>query len=64
MTEVVIQQILKVRDSGETNMFDMNKVFQIAMQQEFYELADYLLEHKASYTQFILTGKIPDNENE
>ena len=57
MEPIVKEQILAVRDTGETNMFDVNADMVIAMQEKFYELVDYLLDHKHEYTHFILTGK-------
>ena len=57
MEPIIIQQILKVRETGETNMFDVNMVTQIAVREGFYELADYLQEHKSQYSRFILTGR-------
>jgi len=57
MEPIVIQQILKIRDTGETNMFDANMVARIAMRDGYYELADYLRDHKKEYGRFILTGK-------
>ena len=62
MTRLVVQQILKVRDTGEANMFDVNAVLQIAMREELYDLADYLLEHKTEYARFIMTGDTQDND--
>jgi gamma-glutamylcyclotransferase (GGCT)/AIG2-like uncharacterized protein YtfP len=57
MDSTIKEQILAVRDTGETNMFDVNTVMRIAIRDDFYELADYLLEHVSEYCQFILTGK-------
>ena len=57
MEPIVKEQILAVRDTGETNMFDVNMVAQIAMREGFYELVDYLQDHKKEYGHFILTGK-------
>ena len=57
MEPIVKDQILAVRDTGETNMFDVNTVAQIALREGFYELVDYLLEHKREYSSFILTGQ-------
>ncbi len=56
MEATVKEQILAIRDSGETNMLDTNMVFHIAIRDDFYDLADYLLEHKKQYCRFILTG--------
>ena len=49
-------QILTVRATGETNMFDVPKVQEIAMREGLYELVDFLTENKAAYARFILTG--------
>lgn len=62
MEPIILQQILKVRDTGETNMFDVNTVMQIAMREGFYELADFLRDHKREYSMFILTGKAQEDE--
>ena len=56
MEPIVKEQILKVRNTGETNMFAVNTVAQIAMREEFYELVNYLQDHKKEYSNFILTG--------
>ena len=57
MDPVVVQQIITVRDSCETNMFDTNAVMMIAMREGLYELVNYLQDHKKEYGRFILTGK-------
>ena len=57
MEPIVKEQILAVRDTGETNMFDVNMVAQIAMREGFYELVNYLQDHKKEYGCFILTGE-------
>jgi len=41
MTEQIKDQILKVRDSGLTNMFNTGAVQWIASQMGLMELADY-----------------------
>lgn len=59
MEQIVKEQILKVRGTGETNMFDCNMVMQIASREGWYELVAYLADknsHK-EYTHFILTGE-------
>lgn len=56
MTEVIKDQILKIRDTGLTNMFDFNKVQQISQNMGFYELVNYIKENKLKYVHFILTG--------
>lgn len=57
MSETVKKQILAVRDTGRTNMFDTHAVQRIAYDMEFYELVTYLEEHRREYAHFILTGE-------
>ena len=57
MSEKVIAQILAVRETGETNMFDINAVQRIAFDKEFYELVNFIETDRKAYTAFILTGK-------
>ena len=57
ITEKIRQQILAVRDTGLTNMFDIHAVQRIAYDMEFYELVTYLEEHRREYAHFILTGE-------
>ena len=57
MSETVKKQILAIRDTGLTNMFDVRKVQRIANDMEFYELVVYLEEHRREYAHFILSGK-------
>ncbi len=59
MKQIVKEQMLKVRDTRETNMFDRNLVMQIANRERWFELVVYLADsnnHK-EYTHFILTGE-------
>ena len=57
MTDTIKAQILAIRDSGETNMFDIRRVQQIANRRSYYELVIYLEEHRKEYVNFILTGR-------
>ena len=57
MSETVKKQILAIRDTGLTNMFDVRTVQHIANDMKFYELVVYLEEHRREYAHFILTGK-------
>lgn len=57
MTEKIRQQIIALRDTGLTNMFDVKMVQRIAYDMEFYELVTYLEEHRREYAHFILTGE-------
>lgn len=62
MNEVIKEQILAVRDTGEANMLDTRKVQVIANREGFYELVVYLEEHKREYANFILTGHTGEEE--
>ena len=57
MSEAVKEQILTIRDTGLTNMFDVRTVQHIANDRSFYELVVYLEEHRREYAHFILTGE-------
>lgn len=57
MEEKVKEQILAIRDTGLTNMFDINTVQQLAYERDFYELVLYLEDHRKEYANFILTGE-------
>ena len=56
MTPKIREQILAVRDTGLTNMFDVATVQRIANDMGFYELVVYLEENRKEYAHFILTG--------
>ena len=57
MTETIKKQILAIRDTGLTNMFDTNMVQRLAYERDFYELVLYLEDHRKEYVNFILTGE-------
>ena len=57
MPERVKEQILEIRATGETNMFDLPVVQQMAFEREYYELVTFLEEHPKDYVHFILTGE-------
>lgn len=57
MTDTINKQILAVRDTALTNMFDVNMVQRIANDMGFYELVIYLEDHRREYAHFILTGE-------
>ena len=57
MTEEIREQIMAIRDSGETNMFDTRIVQYIADREGYYELVVYLEEHRKEYIHFIMTGE-------
>ena len=54
--EVVKEQILAIRDSGRTNMFDQKKVMEIANDMDFYELFCFIVERPNDYSKFIISG--------
>ena len=58
MSEKIKAQILAIRATGKTNMFDIPVVQRLAYEMEFYELVSYLEDHRQEYVQFILTGKV------
>ena len=57
MTETIKDQILAIRDTGLTNMFDVNAGQRLAYERDFYELVVYLEENRKEYVHFILTGE-------
>ena len=57
MDEKVKEQILAIRDTGLTNMFDLPVVQRLAYDRNYYELVCYIEEHRSEYVHFILTGE-------
>ncbi len=57
MTDTIKEQILAIRDSGRTNMLDMNAVHHIAYKSGYYVLVCYIEEHRREYWHFIMTGE-------
>ena len=57
MTEEIREQIMAIRDTGLTNMFDINMVQRLAYERDFYELVLYLEDHRSEYVKFIMTGE-------
>ena len=64
MTKTIKEQILAIRDTGETNMFDVNAVQYIANREGYYELVVYLMDNRKEYSNFIMTGAAPGLEND
>jgi len=62
MNDKIKEQILSIRASGVTNMFDVTRVQHEAYACGFYELVLYLEEHRAEYSRFILTGEADERE--
>lgn len=56
MNQKVKDQILAIRHTGLTNMFDVIKVQKIAFDLRLYDLVTFIEEHKTDYIQFILYG--------
>ena len=56
MNETIKKQILAIRNTGLTNMFDVNTVQWLANERGFYELVVFLEEHRKEYVRFILYG--------
>ena len=61
MKSKVREQILKVRDTGAVNMFDINGVQVVAYKHDLYDLVVYLDDKKnrTEYSNFIITGEAP-----
>jgi len=57
MPEKVKEQILAIRDTGLTNMFDIPMVQRLAFDREFYDLVLWLEDHKKEYVRFIMYGE-------
>jgi hypothetical protein len=57
MDAKIKEQILAVRETGLTNMFDTLAVQRIAHERDFFELVVFLEEHRDEYARFILTGE-------
>ena len=57
MSDKVMEQILAVRETGLTNMFDVNTVQRVAYDMGLFELVVYLEDNRAAYCRFILTGE-------
>jgi len=54
MNDKIRDQILQVRDTGRTNMFDSAQVQAIANQMGFHELVIFIEEHPKEYINFII----------
>ena len=56
MNETVREQILAIRDTGLTNMFDTNMVQRLAYERNYFELVVFIEEYRKEYVHFILYG--------
>lgn len=57
MDEKIKEQILYIRSTGLTNMFDVPMVQKLANEFGFYELVVFLEENRADYAHLILYGE-------
>lgn len=57
MDENIKKQILYIRSTGLTNMFDVPMVQRLANEYGFYELVVFLEENRTDYIHFILYGE-------
>ncbi len=57
MTEKIKKQILSVRNTGKTNMFDIPMVQVIANELNLFDLVVWLEDHKSEYVHFIMYGE-------
>lgn len=55
--EEVRKEILLIRNTGCTNMFDLPAVKAIARELDFMDLLDFLKRNREKYIHFIFTGK-------
>lgn len=56
MNETIRNQILAIRDTGLTNMFDVHMVQRLAFDRNYFELVNFLEKHRKEYVRFILYG--------
>ncbi len=57
----IIEGIKFVRNTGLTNMFDCHCVQRLAFDNGYYELVNFIEEHKGAYGHLILTGEFPQD---
>lgn len=57
MNDTIKKQILEIRESGLTNMFDTVMVQRLAHERHYFELVIFIEEHKKEYVHFIMTGE-------
>ena len=62
MTSTIKKQILKIRNSGLTNMLDYKAVFELVVENDYHELANFIFENTTAYSKFVLTGKVASSE--
>lgn len=57
MTDTIKQQIESIRESGETNMLDVNMVQWIANRNSYFDLVIFIEEHRKEYINYIFSGR-------
>ena len=57
ISDIVVEQILLIRDTGKYNMFDIPNIQVEAYVRGYYELVIFLEDNLKEYTEFIRTGK-------
>jgi hypothetical protein len=60
--EVIKEQCRAVAKTGRTNMFDSKAAFEIALEMDCYELADFIFMNTPAYSRLILTGELSDSD--
>ena len=59
--DVALEQLLMIRDSGATNMFDFHTVQRLAYENDLFELVTWMEEHKSEYGALIMYGAEGDD---
>ena len=57
MNKKVKEQILAIRDTGLTNMFDKNMVQRLCLERGYYDAVIYIEENPKKYAEFIMYGE-------
>ena len=57
MNRRIKEQIIAIRDTGLTNMFDTLYVQRLAHERNFFDLVLFIEDHKEEYSHFILKGE-------
>ena len=60
MNPRIKEQIIAIRDTGLTNMFDTLYVQRLAHERNFFDLVLFIEDHKKEYVHFIMTGDEAD----
>ncbi|MDR0944128.1 MAG: DUF5049 domain-containing protein [Ruminococcus sp.] len=58
ITDTVFEQIMELRKLPDCpNLFDTKAVFELSINHNLYELADFIFTETKAYSAFILTGE-------